>query len=165
MLRLRTATIDDLTLLEYWDTQAHVIASDPDDDWNWAVELKRNPIWREQLIAELDDLPIGCIQIIDPAEEETHYWGTIAPHLKAIDIWIGEKQHLGRGYGTQMMELALERCFAEAQTQAVLVDPLASNTRAHCFYEKLGFRLFEKRVFNQDLCWVYRLDRADWNQD
>lgn len=54
VIRLRSATPADLELLQEWDEQAHVIASDPNSDWGWEVELGRNPDWREQLIAELD---------------------------------------------------------------------------------------------------------------
>jgi aminoglycoside 6'-N-acetyltransferase len=45
---------------------------------------------------------------------------------------------------------------------AVLIDPLASNTRAHVFYQRLGFRFVERRQFGLDDCFVYRLERADW---
>jgi hypothetical protein len=31
------------------------------------------------LIAERDGRPLGIIQIIDPAAEETHYWETGSP--------------------------------------------------------------------------------------
>src|SRR5918994_2752322 len=57
--KLRPATPTDLELLQEWDEQAHVIASDPNSDWGWEVELGHNPDWREQLIAELDGRPIG----------------------------------------------------------------------------------------------------------
>ena len=163
MLNLRPATIADLNLLQYWDSQPHVIASDPDDDWDWEIELTRDPEWREQLIAEIDDRPIGVIQIIDPAQEDSHYWGNIASNLRAIDIWIGEQTDLGKGYGTTMMQLALERCFINPLVTVVLVDPLASNTRAHRFYERLGFKFVEQRIFNEDECFVYRLNREDWH--
>ncbi len=43
LIKLRPATIEDLTLLQYWDQQPHIIACDPNDDWQWAKELKRNP--------------------------------------------------------------------------------------------------------------------------
>ena len=43
------------------------------------------------------------MQIIDPLAEPTHYWGEVEPNLRALDIWIGEKDALGRGYGTAMM--------------------------------------------------------------
>lgn len=162
MVCLRAATIQDLDILRYWDEQPHTIASDPNDDWNWEVELCHTPNWREQLIAEREGQPIGFIQIIDPALEETHYWGHVPPNLRAIDIWIGEASDLGKGYGTEMMRLALEKCFANQQVEAVLLDPLVLNTRAIRFYERLGFRFVEHRWFDEDYCAVYRLDRADW---
>jgi aminoglycoside 6'-N-acetyltransferase len=159
VISLRTATIADLSILEYWDTQEHTILSDPDDEWNWAEELARFPDWREQLIAELDDRPIGCVQIIDPAREETRYWGECPPNLRAIDIWLGEPSDLGKGYGTIIMQQALDRCFANPEVTAVLIDPLASNVRAHRFYERLGFQFVEQRYFNGEACFVYRLER------
>ena len=61
-----------------------------------------------------------------------------------------------------MMKLAIARCFSESVVKAILVDPLARNTRAHKFYENLGFRFVESRQFAEDDCFVYRLNRADW---
>ena len=141
-----------------------MIASDPNDDWAWEIELHRAPDWREQLIAEVDGYPIGFVQIIDPAREESHYWGDVPADLRAIDIWIGEEANLGKGYGTKMMQRALARCFADSDVSAVLIDPLASNTRAHRFYERLGFQYVERRRFGKDECLVYRLDRAKYTQ-
>lgn len=165
MMLLRTATSADLPLLRHWDEQPHVVESDPNDDWHWEIELNRNPDWREQLIAELDNRAIGFIQIIDPALEDSHYWGDIEPNLRAIDIWIGEKTYLGKGYGTKMMQLALARCFVNPLVTAVLIDPLANNTRAHRFYESLGFQFVEPRSFGDDDCFVYRRNRAEWQQE
>lgn len=172
LINLRSATPDDLELLRYWDEQPHVVASDPNDDWGWEVELNRTPEWREQLIAEIGDKrslmpkalrPIGFIQIIDPALDDSHYWGDVPSNLRAIDIWIGEEKDLGKGYGTKMMQLALTRCFADPVVTAVLIDPLESNTRARKFYERLGFQFIEHRRFGDDDCCVYRLNRADWH--
>lgn len=162
---LRPATAADLNLLRHWDTQPHVIASDPNDDWHWEIELDRTPDWREQLIAEFESRPIGFIQLIDPAREESHYWGFIADNLRAIDIWIGEATDLGKGYGTKMMQLALAHCFADANVVAVLVDPLVSNTRVHRFYERFGFQRVDRRQFGDDDCFVYRLNRNDWHPE
>lgn len=158
---LRPATLADLELLRRWDEQPHVVESDPNDDWHWDVELARTPDWREQLIAEHDGRPIGFVQIIDPAREESRYWGEAPPHLRAIDVWIGDARDLGRGYGTEMMRLAIARCFAPPDVTAILIDPLASNVRAHRFYERLGFRFVERRSFGEDDCLVYVLDRLD----
>jgi aminoglycoside 6'-N-acetyltransferase len=151
-----------LELLRHWDEQPQVVAADPNDDWQWEVELARSPDWREQLIAEVEGHPIGFIQIIDPAREDSHYWGDVPMNLRAIDIWIGEETELGKGYGTQMMQIALARCFADSAVTTVLIDPLASNTCAHRFYERLGFQFVEPRRFGEDDCFVYHLERSDW---
>ncbi|MCE7992900.1 MAG: acetyltransferase [Roseivirga sp.] len=161
-ITLRHATIDDLPLLLHWDRQPHVIACDPDDDWEWEKELPMKVSWREQLMAELDGEPIGFVQIIDPCEEETHYWGEIDPNLRAIDIWIGEAYNLNKGYGTQMMKLAIARCFTPPEVKKILIDPLASNTSAHRFYKRLGFTFVEKRSFDEAECFVFELLRSNW---
>jgi len=160
-MKLRAATLEDLELLRRWDEQPHVIACDPNGDWGWEVELARSPTWREQLLAELDGRPIGFVQLIDPALKESHYWGDVGPNLRAIDIWIGEPGDLGRGFGTAIMQLVLARCFSDSAVEAVLIDPLANNTQAHRFYERLGFRFLEQLRFGEDDCFVYRLDRAN----
>lgn len=162
ILTLRHAGLGDAALLRRWDEQPHVLASDPNDEWNWKIELTRTHDWREQLLAEIDGRPIGFIQIIDPAREDSHYWGNVPPNLRAIDIWIGEPTDLGRGYGTRMMRAALERCFAASEVTAALIDPLESNVGARRFYERLGFIPDGPRRFGEDHCMVYRLTRADW---
>lgn len=131
MITLRHARPDDAPLLRHWDEQDHVKAAGIDEDWQWEQELPRNPDWREQLIAELDGAAIGFIEIIDPAREETHYWGDVEAGLRAMDIWIGEADKLNQGYGTEMIQLALQRCFSTPEVSAVLIDPLTSNTSAH----------------------------------
>jgi len=164
VLNLRPATSADLTLLRSWDNQPHVIASNPNDKWDWELELQNDLEGREQLIAEIDGRPIGFIEITAPARDDSNYWGDVEVSLRAIDIWIGEETDLSKGYGTIMMQLALTRCFSDPQVTAVLVDPLASNTRAHRFYERLGFQFLEQRWFGDDDCFVYRLNRADWQR-
>ncbi len=161
---LREARLDDLELLEAWQTEPHVIAAGVGDDWQWQVELGRRPAWREQLIAEVDGRAIGFIQIIDPALEDSHYWGDIEPDLRAIDIWIGDRSALGLGYGSAMMRQALERCFAELAVRAVLVDPLASNARAQRFYRRFGFEFVAARRCDDDDCHVLRLPRERWRR-
>ena len=112
-VRLRPAAPADAPLLRRWDRAAHLLASGLDDDWEWETALHEQPDWREQLIAE---------------------------NLRAIDIWIGEADCLGKGYGTRVMQLALERCFADERVAAVLIDPLAGNAAAHRFDRRFGVR-------------------------
>jgi aminoglycoside 6'-N-acetyltransferase len=161
MILLRTATINDAPILRHWDAQPHVIASDPNDDWQWEETLAEPLPWRQQFLAERAGRPLGFLEIMDPSGDPDRYWGEVGAGLRAIDIWIGEPDCLGRGYGTQMMEQAIARCFSDPDVTAILVDPLASNTRAHRFYERLGFQFVEARRFGLDDCLVYRLTRPD----
>ena len=162
-LTLRLATIADAELLAYWDEKPHVIAATGQDfEMDWVEELANQSDVGFHLIAEEDGRPVGVMLIIDPHLEPTHYWGEIPPNLRALDIWIGEEADLGRGLGTEMMRLALARCFAEPNVEAALLDPLVANTDAHRFYERLGFKQMERRTFGDDDCYVYRLERRDW---
>jgi aminoglycoside 6'-N-acetyltransferase len=163
-MRLRPATSDDADLLRYWDAKPHVaVARGADLANDWDAELAIRADWLELFIAEADGRPIGFLRIMDPARDEARYWGDAEADLRAVDIWIGEAADIGRGFGTEMMRLALRRCFADPAVNAVLLDPLAANVRAHRFYERLGFRRLERRRFGDDDCIVYRLDRADWS--
>ncbi len=162
MIRLRPAVPGDAPLFRRWDQAPHVRAAKGEEDWGWETELARKPSWKEPLISELDGRPIGFVEIIDPAGDEEKYWGEVESGLRAVDIWIGEADCLGRGYGSEMMRQALARCFAAPEVTAVLVDPLAHNTRAHRFYLRMGFRFVEERTFGDDLCHVYSLERDYW---
>ena len=159
-VHFRKAIIDDLDLLKRWDEQPHVIISGgEDDDYDWEEELIKESPYSEFLIAMIDNQPVGVVQIIDPKNEETHYWGEVEENLRAIDIWIGEPDMLNKGYGTQMMKLAFERCFSNPDVKAIIIDPLVSNKDAIRFYKRLGFEFIEYRIFGKDECMVMRLER------
>lgn len=159
-INLRKATLEDFPTLEYWDEQPQVIAASGDDDvWDWEEEIEKNSPFVEILIAEVEGRSIGVVQIIDPANEETHYWGDVVENLRAIDIWIGEPDMLNKGYGSQMMKLGIERCFSEPEVKAIIIDPLVDNKNAIRFYERVGFKFIEYRKFGEDECLVMRLDR------
>jgi aminoglycoside 6'-N-acetyltransferase len=159
VITLRDATLADVALLRRWDTDPDVVASSgDDDDFDWEYEIPRVFEWRELLIAELDGEPVGFLQLINAADEESHYWGDVEPDVWAIDIWIGAPEHRGRGIGAEMMRQALARCFARPGVVAVLIDPLRRNERAIRFYARLGFREVGVRWFEDDECLVMRFD-------
>lgn len=167
---LRPATPADVVWFALWDKDPDVIACATDnpnaavafEDVDWANELATQSDLYRYFIAELDGRPIGAMQICDPHREPTHYWGEIAPNLRAIDIWIGAAADRNQGHGVQMMRLALDRCFADPRVNAIVIDPLASNERAHPFYRRLGFKPLGRRRFGEDDCLVHQLARRDW---
>ncbi len=160
MITLRPATSADIPVLEAWDDEPVVAASDPNDDWDWAQTLAAEGL--ENLIAELDGRPIGFIQITDLVHDASRYWGPPQPGFMAIDIWIGEEADRGKGHGKAMMQQAIARCFADPSIHTILIDPLQSNTDAIRFYERTGFRFVENRRFGDDDCAVHSLSRQGW---
>lgn len=168
-LTLRPARPDDAVFLERWDRDADVIASHGVEaqageiwrDEDWRAEIAAAPGWRRILIGEDDGRPFGAIVDIDPAREETHYWGDCGPGLRAFDTWVGEAKDRGRGLGSAMMRMGLDLAFSDPAVKAVIIDPLLSNVRAIRFYERCGFRAVEERWFDGDHCLVMRCDRRD----
>ena len=167
---LRPAVAADAPLLAKWDGEPHVIACVTDDPEastafegaDWAGELASQSDVFQYSIAEADGRPIGAMLDIDPAREPYGYWGDCSADLRALDIWIGEPDALGQGFGTDMMTQAIDACFAAPEVTAIVIDPLASNADAHRFYQRLGFRPVERRLFGSDDCLVHRLERAEW---
>ena len=160
-IALRGATADDVPTLKTWDLDEAVgYSGGEDDNYDWDYEIPRSVNWREFLIAEVDSVPIGMVVIIDALQEESHYWGDNAPQNSwAIDIWIGVEEFRSKGFGTEMMKKALERCFDNHDASCVLIDPLQSNHRAIAFYRRLGFREVEPRRFGNDDCLVMFIGR------
>ena len=58
-----------------------------------------------------------------------------------IGLGIGERDFWGKGYGTDMMKLALQYAFIELNVHRVSLGLFEYNPRALRSYEKAGFRL------------------------
>ena len=170
VVRLRPATLDDAAMLARWDREPHVIACSTDNPdaevafeyMDWPEELTNSADEPTYRIAEANGEPVGVLALCDPHTEPSHYWGEIEPNLRAIDIWIGPAEWLGRGVGKAMMTEAINDCFAEPEVAAIVIDPLNTNVAAHRFYQRLGFVVEGRRMFDEDDCLVHRLTRADW---
>ncbi len=167
---LRPAGAGDAALLAAWDLEPHVIACSSDDPSaevafdgiDWTDELTSSTCELTYVIAEVEGRPVGVMAVCDPHTEPSHYWGEIEPNLRAIDIWIGPAEWLGRGVGTSMMTQMIDRCFSEPEVTAIVIDPLNTNTGAIRFYQRLGFAVVGRRMFDEDDCLVHRLERKPW---
>ena len=168
MIALRPMRIDDVRLVLGWDADPDVAAAlgGPAAEWyDWPAELTRDVAWRELLIAEevagQDRRAIGFVQLLDAAEEESHYWGGVEAGTWAIDIWLGSPADRGRGLGSRVMRAAIARAFDQHRAHTILIDPIATNVRAIAFYERLGFERIGPRELDGELCLVMRLRHRD----
>jgi aminoglycoside 6'-N-acetyltransferase len=178
-LVLRAAAHADIPTLLRWDMDPTVIASasdnpdasmawGQDNDWAENIDRYERDVW-EYWIAEVATpdgswRPIGAMQLCDPHREPTHYWGDIEPNLRALDIWIGEPDARGQGHGETMMRLGIVASFEDPAVTAIVIDPLASNTRAHKFYQRLGFKPTHRQMFGEDDTLIHKITREDWGK-
>ncbi len=61
-------------------------------------------------------------------------------------IYIGMEEQLGKGYGTEVMELALEYAAVEMGLKEVILKVLAGNERALAIYRSHGFVEYKREV-------------------
>ncbi len=82
------------------------------------------------ILCTKEDNPIGSVYLrdIDRVHNKAEY-----------GIFIGEKEALGKGYGTQAAKLAIAYAFEVLRLHKVMLRVLAGNDRAKRSYEKAGF--------------------------
>lgn len=78
-----------------------------------------------------DDELIGFVELGEVLWTHRNSWLAIA---------IGAREHWGRGYGYEAMELALDFAFYELNLHRIQLTVFGYNERAIGLYEKLGFR-------------------------
>lgn len=74
--------------------------------------------------------PVGSVYLRDI--DNTH-------HKAEYGIFIGEKEALGKGFGTEAARLTISYAFEELGLHKVMLRVLADNERAKKSYEKAGF--------------------------
>lgn len=94
----------------------------------------------------VDDKPVGHIQYWDihardQIEKDKNDYFTGEPEGSyGIDIFIGEEDYLGKGYGTEALLLFTQLLFKHYGATKIVIDPDASNQYAIRSYEKAGFQ-------------------------
>ena len=164
-LTYHIATSDDATMLSAWDEAPHMqIARGKSDWWNWTDELSQSDLWREMLIVKHKDLAFGFLQIMNAGKDPDNYWDGLDDTHMAIDMWIGEKAFLWRGFGSQMMQFALKRAFEDPRITTIWIDPLAQNLDAITFYQKHGFQPVETRFMDGDMLHIHAISKQGWER-
>lgn len=135
---IRKSTFDDCKIFTEWEQQDYVKKFLTINKERTYEEVVREFILREQdptkeqyTIILKNTGPIGRV-----------YLSNISREFDFIDItriYIGEKEHLGKGYGRECMELLLDYCFNVLKMERVTLDHYTGN-KAGELYLKLGFK-------------------------
>ncbi len=97
---------------------------------NWIKTMINTGRVIQFMICTKEGRPVGSVYLRDI--DRTH-------NKAEYGIFIGEKDALGRGYGTQAARLMIDYAFEKLKLHKVMLRVLAENEQARRSYEKAGF--------------------------
>lgn len=103
-----------------------------EDERNYLTNSAKNPCNRNFFIIDSEnDKLIGTIGLKD--------FNWIA-RSAVLGVFIGEKDYLSKGYGTEAINLILDFGFNYLNLHSIRLDLISENERAHKSYIKCGFK-------------------------
>jgi diamine N-acetyltransferase len=155
-INIRQATVDDAKVLTdlayttFWDAFAHHPKNAPDDLNHYMrqafnIEQITAELADEKsifLIAELDGKAAGYAKLIIDSIEE----GITAERPVELSRLYSHQEFLGQGVGQTLMDACFDRANLEG-SDVMWLGVWEYNPRAQRFYEKNGFRVVGKHVF------------------
>lgn len=93
----------------------------------------------------IDNVDVGYIQtyLINDYPEYNKYVET-DEHAAGVDLFIGNKDYIHKGYGVRIMEQFLrEHVFSNNKVDKCIIGPEPKNLSAIRMYEKSGFRWYK----------------------
>ena len=155
MIEFRPITDADVPQLQEWLRRPHVAEWWRNED---ASRYLAQP--HEHFVILFDGRPVGMIQSYLVAEYPE--WQAIVgddPGLAGIDLFVGEEELLGTGFGPQVLTaFADEIAFVDPHVLACVATVEEGNRRSWRAFEKAGFR-HVRDVEEEDL--PHRLMRLD----
>jgi aminoglycoside 6'-N-acetyltransferase len=129
----------DLEIIRRWLTIPHVAQwwGDPREQFALISEDLDHPAM-DQFIVTDGDRPFAYLQCYDPTAWPDNGLGVQPRGTRGIDQFIGEEDMIGRGHGSALIRLFVDRLL-NAGTPRTLTDPDPRNARAIRAYEKAGF--------------------------
>lgn len=110
-----------------------------------------------------DDRPIGFILYCDMAAYRNLEKDPKGP-LKdepqgtyCIDLFIGEEDFIGKGYGTEIVKMFSRFLFEERGAMRIVIEPSIANKRAIRCYEKVGFKFIREEFDGVTNCYIMEL--------
>ena len=147
-VHLRDVTADDLPLIERWLHADHVRRAWGDPDVTLRLLRVPPPEGQGRAILEVDGAAVGLVLWQHPTRGELDAAGLsdIPASVVDIDIMIGERDALGRGYGAAAIRLVTEAALADPAVPFVMACARLDNVASRRAFARAGFR--EDREFD-----------------
>jgi len=139
-VRLVDLVFGDIDLIARWVGERHVSRwwGDPDEVFD---ELETTFMSPGHAMIEAEGFKVGVVVYAHPTREELDTAGLhdISTECMDVDLFIGEPDALGRGFGREALRLAVERIFATTTAPQIIAAMSAKNTVALETAQKVGF--------------------------
>lgn len=140
-LALLALRAEDLPLIERWLHAAHVRRWWPHPPQAELAEMAGHIRGGgcAPFLAWIGPRPAGYLQVYHANAEEFWDGHELPVETFGLDLFIGEAELVGRGWGPRLVRLMLRRLFAMPEVARVHIDPDPANAAAIRAYEKAGF--------------------------
>jgi putative acetyltransferase len=164
-MKIREFKPEDLNIMKLWLAQDYIqkFWGDP-QDWIKEISENINADWVTYFIVECD-LPIGFLQYYETDKAPQGEWSKQPIGTVGIDYLIGDKEYLGKGYGSKIVGLLVDLIKSKNKYDHIVADPIAENVSSVQVLETNGFRLNANGLYCLDLTntriKIYRASKQD----
>ncbi|WP_029061085.1 GNAT family N-acetyltransferase [Labrenzia sp. DG1229] len=133
----RRATLDDLALLEAWQSTPHVLEWWSSDEPYDEADLADPRVAR--WIVSTSERPFAFMQDYTVHGWGDHHFADLPEGSRGIDQFIGDPEMVGIGHGSGFIGIRMQSLFDEG-APVIATDPHPDNERAIAVYKNLGFK-------------------------
>lgn len=88
----------------------------------------------------IDEKPIGMIQSYWVRDYPEHAESVGMPEAIGVDLFIGEPEYIGKGYGQKLLSQFIEEIKVKYKNAVgIIADPSVNNPASIRMFEKVGF--------------------------
>ena len=150
-MKIREFKLEDLNIMEVWLAQDYIqkFWGDPQD---WIKEISENisADWVKYFIVECDT-PIGFLQYYETDKAPQGEWSDQPIGTVGIDYLIGEKEYIGKGYGSKIVRLLVDFIKSKNEYDYIVADPIVENVSSVKVLENNEFKENANGLFCLDL--------------
>jgi putative acetyltransferase len=164
-MKIREFRLEDIDIMRMWLEQDYIrkFWGNP-QDWINEILGNLNADWVKYFIVESND-PIGFLQYYETDKAPQGDWSNEPIGTVGIDYLIGDKEYLGKGYGSKIVRLLVDFIISKSEYDYIVADPIIENLSSVKVLENNGFKQYSNGLLGLDLTntgiKIYRATKQD----
>jgi RimJ/RimL family protein N-acetyltransferase len=132
----------DFNFIESWLQEPHVQKTWGNEKWEESYEKYLFRISSDsvkQFIIQIDTEPVGYIQYYWASKVGDGWWEGFDENTVGFDLYIGNPNYLGKGYGKIIVNAFLRLLFQDSKICRIIADPSPQNEKIINLLKNVGF--------------------------